>query len=414
MIWVLCTSLALAAPSMGVGVSPTLEPSSGWGVAGLVRGERPLFGARLHLVAEGLLGSEPGDHRHVGLGAGLAYPLWARAEGPTLALQGPGGVGWSDGARPEAHLRLFLDEAPRQRVTGRAGLGLGWSPGAPAAVAELGLRWGRAASAPGRAAHREEAPSSPAVPVSAAAPPSPLPLALQGTPEGSRVWVPHPVCAWVPASEAADLLAPLPPNTRVEVHAPGALPATVSLSATEPLSLLPAPRQGGLVVSVSPGDRLRVEGGEVPVTADGVAVLNVREGPVHIEVEQISGTTALEGAVAAGHTLWLQAPPPTALILRFAAGSNLPDDAAVSALTALPLDRYAWSVQGSYSPEGDPTANLSLAKTRAAAAVALLRAAGVPESQIDLLPPGPPPEGTDYRDLRAARLTPRTRPRATR
>lgn len=274
--------------------------------------------------------------------------------GEVWSVYGGGGGAWRDG--PVAAGRVGVGWSPallpiRLQVSG------GWS-GEPVALLNVDFvrRFARTTPLPRPA------------PVSLAPIPPP--------PTEERVWVPHPVCAWLPAEEAQRLaedlgldLASSPPGRVTELE-PDALPAA---------SPVPEGSTFGAVVVVAlPGDRLSVGGRSFPIEEDGTAVFGAPVGNVTVRVEGGGRVAEVEGAVAKGYAIWLRAPPARSLVLTLL----------TDALTADSLDAArAWIAQ-----RGDHRVRLVglhqewepaiVGQRRAEAIVGQLRAIGLPEGAL--------------------------------
>lgn len=231
------------------------------------------------------------------------------------------------------------------------------------------------------------------------------PPSLEIDPDEAMVWIPHPVCRWVPAAEAEAALAEA---SSVRVSAPGYLPAEVALDGTASVALEPAPEQGSLVVLASPGDVVRLGDQVLPVGADGVALINAPLGQLAVSVTGGGRAVTREVIVATGYGLWLRIPAPEPLELRFPVGVSALDEDARGQLTALAdaLGDYRLRLRGSYSPEGDRDANQALAEARARAAGQALIDAGVDPSRLVYDPPETPPEGVAPEALRNVTVAP--------
>jgi len=211
----------------------------------------------------------------------------------------------------------------------------------------------------------------------------PPPAAIR--PDDASIWVAHPHCDHSSAADLVQTLETLDPDQDVVVSAPGYLPAFVVAQELPGLVLEPAPAQGALVVVASPGDHVAVGGIEVTLGADGVALLNVPEGPVRVEVAGGGRRSSGPIAVAQGHATWLRVPPAQPHRALFVLGSSTLSSAESQRLATLAALRgdYGFVLQGGYSPEGDPSANQALAAARADAVHAALVAAGVPDNQLE-------------------------------
>ncbi len=232
--------------------------------------------------------------------------------------------------------------------------------------------------------------------------PQPQPVVAAEPPrfDASLVWVPGPVCEWLPPDDASARFAETsadPWSTpRVGSRRPG---ADVTDSAQ---------RRGDLVVVGFPGDVVSAAGVELTLAADGVGWTTLDEGPVDVVVRGGGRTQAEQVAVGAGATVWLTAPPPTTARISFAVGNDRLDADATAALAALARDagRWTFSVWGSYSPEGDVAANQALATRRAEAARAALVSGGVAAERVRVEAPREPEPNLPPELQRAAVVQP--------
>lgn len=241
--------------------------------------------------------------------------------------------------------------------------------------------------------------------------PPPLPEVLRVAPPGSVIWVPHPLCQWVPVEEAQDLLSKLPEGSVVRVIAPDGSTELVTLGPERPIDVdLPerAP-QGALVVAAYPDDQVRVGDLGVGLADDGVAVLTTPPGLVSLDLVGGGREQSLDLALADGMVVWVRPDPPPPTRIRFVVGRAELTPEAKATLTELVETRGSWglNVQGSFSPEGDQVANVTLAQARADAVVAYLREQGLPEAELRVEAPTPAPDPTlSLADQRACLITP--------
>lgn len=250
---------------------------------------------------------------------------------------------------------------------------------------------------------REREPEVP-VPVVVTPEPPPPPVGL--TPSDARIWVPHPVCRWVAASELPSLLEQLRPEDRVRVAASGHLPLVTDAANVAGTVLAPVPPQGSVVVVAEPGDLVAVGGHEVRVSSDGVVVLTVPEGLVSGSVSGGGRLAPVEVAVGDGHVVWVTVPEPTSFRVEFERASAELDAAAVATLQEMAQRAGGWMflVQGSASPDGNPTLNQGYATARAEAVAAVLRSAGVAPERVVVR--GPVVSAVDEPGARYALVTP--------
>jgi hypothetical protein len=249
------------------------------------------------------------------------------------------------------------------------------------ALGLLGLEW-----YPGRAA-----PVAVPAPVPVVAAPAPPPPPAPVDPgfivsPAVDVWISHPICAWVPSTDAPALLAGAPGP--VTVVAEGYLPVVVDPAHLSDLVLTPVPPGGAVIVAAQPGDHVFVDGVATPVGPDGAAVAATRAGEVEIRVEGGGRRSTVALAPADGWGVWYRAPAHKLVEVRFPAGSAEPGPEVreqVAQLVALAGDRR-YRLQGSWSPEGRAEANRVLADERAERVRALLVEAGLDGARIELLP----------------------------
>jgi hypothetical protein len=207
----------------------------------------------------------------------------------------------------------------------------------------------------------------------------------------AMVWMPHPVCQWVPLTMLDPWTDRLEPGAEVRVQAPGFLPSSVPAEALDDLELAPAPPLGGLVVVAQPGDRIQI-GEEVWIAPqDGVVTTNVPTGFVEVLVEGYGRSSVLEAAAADGYATWVRAPEGTMRIL-FEVGSSTLDEQALAAVRQLVENagEAAFELTGSHSPEGGLEQNERLAADRAFTVAAAMVAAGLPQERVRVLPAAPP------------------------
>ncbi len=385
--------------------------------------------------------------------------LLVRAEGsvgageptPAGALAAAAGVPLSGGVDAELEALVGVDGAPAPRLGGLAGVrvylggafsvsalaGGGWRPDGPVPLGRAGVAYDYPVS---RARLRlsllgEVTPSGlagvlgvgMAFPLEERAPepvaeahvheedeeiPEPPEPPATGDIEvnvpNALVWVPHPVCAWVPASEAAALLSLADPTLPVQVRAPGYLPGEVPREGSRTVILKPAPTFGAVVVVAYPGDRVSIAEAVFPLAADGTAVFGAPEGPLAVTVSGAGRTAELEGAVAAGYALWLRAPEPQPLVVSFDPGSASLSTASLGAveLYAKQAGTYTFRVVGSFAPDGDAPETRRVADARAEALKSALLAAGVSAKSISVLGTVAPADGATPDALRTARIEP--------
>lgn len=226
-------------------------------------------------------------------------------------------------------------------------------------------------------------------------------------PEDALVWLPHPICQWLPVSEARSRLADLPPGTEIRLVAPGHLPTTAR-AGDSAVQLEQAPPTGGLVVLAEPWDAVTVDGERLPEATDGVWVLAVGVGSHQVAVEGAGRTWTDEAAVVDGYTVWLRAPSVEPVGVLFGAGSAVLRTEAKERLGPLVAHpgRWVFEVRGSFSPEGDLEANRRLAETRAQSVVDWLAEQGVPEQRVRVVHNDEPVEGYTAEEQRRVDVMP--------
>lgn len=389
------------------------------------------------------------------LGARLegGLDIGPRGPGPAAAVGIHAGVPMSEGVTVEVEALLGADDAPAPRGAGLGGVrvglggglslsaagGGGWRADGPTPLGRFGVAWdvslrsgavlrlsalGEAASKGGAALlgvgyHFPLEQRGRVTTVAVVAPPEPPPPApvpsppkapppFQVEPANALVWIPHPVCAWVPAAEAAALLAVADPTLPIQVRAPGYLPVVVPRNGTTRVKLEPAPPTGSVVVVAYPGDDVRIADAAFPLSPDGTVIFGAPEGALEVTVTGAGRTVVLEGAVASGYALWLRAPEPSPLVVRFPAGDAEVPPEALGAIRAFAeaAGGYGFRVVGSWSGETPLAETRRLAARRAEALADALVAAGLPADKVDVLSTSSPREGAPAEDLRSARVEP--------
>ncbi len=352
------------------------------------------------------------------------FPRTTFAGGPTVRLYLPrspvwvellGGVAWEHNIKAQLGGGFGADLLLTQRVGIRVQADWMLLGNQPLALVSVGALLHSAPMRPVEAPSfpvptvlpASEPPATPAVaPPAAPDPaPSPTPPALPTSeilPAGARLWVPHPVCRWIDASEA-DLY----PGATVRVEAPGYLPASVTLPGS--LSLSPAPAQGTLMVVAWPGDRLKVGAVDLRPSADGVAMLSVPVGTIEVEVTGGGRSEILEAAVVNGQATWVRSHPPVPVYVLFELGSAEVGGRQFGRLENLQALAADWhfDIVGSYSSDGNLEQNMILARARAQAVYDLLVRQGFPADHLHILDPLPPTPNTSPDAARSARVIPR-------
>lgn len=381
---ILLATLAFSAPAV---TTATLLVGS-MGPRGASSGSAVLVGEDVTLRVSPWLRVE------MGAGAGATVLGAFRAEswlGPRFVMSGDApsatavgllaqvGAGFEDVPTLHAWVGAGVGIPMSGRSSARIDLGYRFDDleGGGASFLRVGLEWSGARPAGVASTVATDTPVVGAT--SAAAPPR-----VETDPSTALVWIPHPVCAWVPASEAASILGSAPPGGLVEVSAPGRIPVSVRAGGDVVVRLPEAPPQGNVVVVAAPGDRVHVGGVPVTPSALGIAVATIPEGAVEVDVSGGGRTAHLQGAVTAGYALWLRAPDPPPLVIHFQVGKSKIDRSDQLAIQTLAAQRGEWrfAVTGQASSEGQPEANFALAAARALAAIRTLQEAGVPPAAI--------------------------------
>ncbi len=234
------------------------------------------------------------------------------------------------------------------------------------------------------------------------------PPAVISVPPESRVWLPHPWCAWVPADQLPSLLAALPDKSEIVVTAEGRVPVVVEVNAgtSVEVQLDEAPHQGALVVVANPADTVRIGDLDLQLAEDGILLANLPEGPITLEVTGGGRLLRQELAVAEGWATWLRIPPPEPQAVFFPLDSSILDAAGHARVAELAARRGQWRflLEGSWSTEGQETRNTLLGQLRAEAVREALLAAGVPVEAVVVGAPAPPPVGPPLPEQRVCRI----------
>jgi hypothetical protein len=224
------------------------------------------------------------------------------------------------------------------------------------------------------------------------------------------VWIPHPVCAWAPASEAGALLAEYGGEEAVQVRAPGYLPSTVDASGGA-VVLEPAPEQGAVVIVGWPGDVLTIDGRQVTTDSDGIVVTNAAPGPLLLDVVGYGRVAEVDAYVGDGMALWVRVPAPEPVRVLFGNNSSSVTGSVVGQVQAIAQSMGEGHIllRGGSSPEGNAEANARLGRRRAEAVRDALIAGGAPPDQVHLGeaeiangPPGPQQRRVTLTPLRRA------------
>lgn len=386
----------------GIEASAGLGPASGAPTAGLglvagVPAGRAVIEAHLGVGADTAL--TPLVTGMVGARVRLGPEATLRRRG--LAITGSvGGGWWRDAPHPLARVGLAYDVPLRNTSALRVALAWQAGGGGPGAiVAGVGVAWRGDAGEP---SVQPVATLAPVPSTSAAAP------LLTVDPPDALVWVPHPVCDWIPASRLAEVLPPDATDVVLQVRANGFLPTELLLdvnSGPQSVTLRPAPPSGAVVVVASPGDRLYIEEKAFPIAPDGTAVFGAAEGPVKVEIVGGGRRAVLEGVVAGGYALWLRAPDPAPLVVTFEAGSSVVSAEAAALIRAFAeaVGEHQLRVVGYYtSDEGQDSRRLG--SGRAEALAAALLEAGVSIEKVKVLSSTRPPADLTAEEQRSARI----------
>lgn len=226
--------------------------------------------------------------------------------------------------------------------------------------------------------------------------------------EDPLVWVPHPVCAWVPTSEVAPLLASLGITTPLALPAPVDEPAMSAEGFPNAGVAVPAAAPGAVIVMAHPGDAVTIADAHLPVADDGVVVTKAPEGPIDVVVSGGGRSQTLSGEVSSGHALWLRADAPSRTDIQFDAGQSAITPESLTQLQTVAANAGTWkfTVQGGYSADGDLTRNQALAETRAQSVFAALIAAGLPADRVQIIPSQAPDLALTPAAQRATHIVP--------
>lgn len=383
--WLAATLCLAAPPELGVlatgalGSGPDEEPS--W-YGGQLSVQQPIgrFAIGGRVMGGGL---SPGDFTDTGL---------------HLAIEPVARVWFSDPSRPAVSALIGAGVSIESGVQGIVSAG---------AALDLGRRRGFRPRIEG-GYHLQPGPGRWRLSLSAGfawqRPPPPEPVVVEPPPpepvkiEEGLVWIPEPVCDWVPYDEAA---------ARSEVEptsvwdSEGRRPYGESTEASSP--------DPSLVVAAWPGDEVLVGGAELPTDDRGLAVGHPLPGVVAVFVRGGGRVEELEAVIPDEHALWLAIRPPEPVRVTFPVDVAELDDAARAVVAEVIGNRSDWAfeVRGSHSLEGDPDRNATLATLRARAVADALRKGGVPRSKVilsealDVAGSDAPPE-----ELRAAVIYP--------
>lgn len=394
---------------LGVG-SDGVEPSAMLGAGGHVG---VAFSPRVYAELRGDVGPTVPGALWAGATAGPRVYLMDR-DRPSLSAYAGGGVAQDLGVGPLVVGGLAVDTGTSPGPRARFGLVVAVVPGGTTrALASAGGVFGRGKRVPVVVDVPDPVPAPVPVPdpVSTVAPEptvtlptSELVAQLGG--EG-MVWVPGPVCRWLPPTDAGAEMARL----GMELASYAVISPRILLGeggGPEPaVPLEPAPSAGRVLVAAHPGDRVEVGGAAVPVR-DGVASVHHPEGRVPVRVSGGGRAVDLPVAVVVGHAVWVAAPSPEPVRIGFTVGSDAlgPDARSRIAEVAGRAGDWSFEVSGSSSPEGRADDNADLARRRAEAVRDALIAAGVPKERVRSTPPTPPDPSLPPAQQRGAWIRP--------
>jgi outer membrane protein OmpA-like peptidoglycan-associated protein len=357
-------------------------------------------------------GGSVGVRPHELIDVALALDVLGHPDGIGGAL-GPRVVAWPlgrparRGAAPFVDgglgAALILDGSPGTAAVRQvSALGFGWALGAERATWQIGARWALSSTEMGLAVHVGAAFPPPRPPAPPPPPPPPAP-----PPSGPEIWFPHPWCSWILASEASILLGTVPAGTRVLLDDGVSPPEWRTAPDLAPIPVDDA-ASGSVIVAAWPGDVVTIEGVEVQLGDDAVAVVAAPSGVATVEVRGGGRLETHEVASADGYALWVRPARPTPLEVRFKVGSADVDRSARAAVEAFAEHAGgSWFVvQGGHSPEGDAAANQRLAMARAEAIAAALTAAGISADRLTLTTLATPKTDEDPASLRVVRVIP--------
>lgn len=289
--------------------------------------------------------------------------------------------GWATGPRARAELTYAFDLGGERRALLAVGLIVGRARPTPDAIVDA-------------SGDPPDEPNDPAESVEPAddAVNAPTPLDADG-----MVWLPGPVCQWLP-----------PPAAGAEIERLGmqleSLTAVSArtLRAADGEEPAPLPAGGRVLVAAWSGDRIAIDGVNAPAR-DGVALALRPEGASEILVIGGGRRVSLSVGVVDRSAVWVGVDPPEPVRVPFRVGSAALDGAARRSLARIAADAGdgSFRVAGSFSPEGDAAANEALANRRAEAV-----RDGLPAARVVLAPAEPPAAGLSAAAQRSAVLTP--------
>lgn len=227
--------------------------------------------------------------------------------------------------------------------------------------------------------------------------------------EPGMLWVPDPVCTWLPIDEANARIASLD----LAIQEPSVVSSRLLRAPEAPLEpvLLPTidagPRPGKVVVVTSDYDHVVVGDDEVVVDG-GIGIGSPGGGMQWVQV--VGGGRQLKVPVFAveENAIWLPVDPPGSHRVGFSVGSASlrPDTLGIVGRLAELRGDWSYHIRGSYSIEGDRDTNIRLALLRAGSIQQALYDAGVPEGAVVILEPVEPDPNATPEDQRAATIVP--------
>ena len=258
------------------------------------------------------------------------------------------------------------------------------------------------------------------------------------------VWMPEPVCDWMPADEASQLLSqiehlrsgtPVSPELEpqsstepveataepveataeaeastesVDGVAVGAALASAAIDGEIPFWSPEEDLEGSLIVLAHPGDRVLIGGEEAEVDETGVAHLTRAEGPVTIEVYSGGQQQRLRAALVPKHAVWVRAGDPDPTAVFFKLNSSALSSATKADIQTVATYAASWSfvLQGGYSQEGSLERNRQLAIERARAVSRAMQEAGIDADRIVYLDPPPPDPNQPPEEQRNCQIIP--------
>lgn len=355
---------------------------------------------RLHVELAGDAGmTTAGD---VWAGVGPRLRLFAGAPERTVlsGFLGGGVAGGSSGVHPLVDGGISLDLLRSNGLRPRVEARYAWEPGSTSRLLlSVGAVFGRKAPVISAPAALYIPPATP--------PPEPAPDAPVFAGEG-MIWIPGPVCQWLPGDEAIARIGDL--GLALE-NATSVGPRSFSDPDADPTAPSPEPRQGRIAVSATTADRVTIDRTPHDVT-DGLIVVEHPSGRAEVVVEGGGRRSTFVVGVTRDNVVWVDPGDPEPTRVLFPVGSAVLDPAAQAQITAFAEHLGAWHVElfGSYSPEGNIAANRALGQQRAEAVHAALLAAQIPEDRIHFGPVKPPPEGLESAEMRNATLQPMESP----